>query len=99
MNHRNRVFALLLAVLLLTALLSACSFVPEEIQALESNADKPAESTEAADTADPSASAETAKRVEALPGAPLWPWILGEVVLLAGLAVFFILRHNKKQKQ
>lgn len=94
MNHRNRFFALLLAVLILTALLSGCSLVPDEIRALESNADTVA-STAAAETA--ASAAETAKQVEALPGAPLWPWILGEVVLLAGLAAFVILRHNRKQ--
>ena len=93
MKHRMILAALLFAVLF-TVLLSACSFVPEEIRALEGT--ETAATAETADAAAETAVPESAKQVEALPGAPLWPWLLGEAVLLIALAAFVILRHKKK---
>lgn len=92
MKHRKILPVLLAAVLLLTALLSACSFVPEEIKALETT-EETAEST-----AETEAEPER-KHIDPLPGDPIWPWILGEAVILTGLAAFFILRHRKKARQ
>ena len=94
MKHRNILLTLLAAVLLLALLLSACSFVPEEIKALETAA----ETAEAVGTAETEAAAE-ARHIDPLPGSPIWPWILGEAVILAGLAAFFVLRHRKKQQE
>ena len=54
MKHRNILLTLLAAVLLLALLLSACSFVPEEIKALETAA----ETAEAVGTAETEAAAE-----------------------------------------
>ena len=77
MKHRNQFLALLLAGLLLAGLLSACSFVPEEIKALEASEAPSAEST-AAGEAETTAPAP-GKQIDPLPGAPLWPWILQPV--------------------
>lgn len=94
MKHRMLLAALLLFAVFFTVLLSACSFVPEEIRALEDT--ETAATAETADATADTAVPESAKQVEALPGAPLWPWLLGEAVLLIALAAFVILRHKKK---